>query len=49
LPGYGSVRILNPLLREIDAVHNDRRRRVLDSKTPNQVMAECLEAPHKLI
>ena len=43
-----SHRDLEQLLRGFNAAYNDRRQRVLDGKTPNQVVAECLKARHRL-
>src|SRR4051812_3675470 len=39
---------LEQLLRGFNAAYNDRRQRVLDSKTPNQVVAERLKARRRL-
>src|SRR4028118_771996 len=39
---------LERLLRGFDAAHNARRQRVLDGKTPDQVVAERLKARRKL-
>src|SRR3954462_8730092 len=39
---------LEQLLRGFNAAYNDRRQRVLDSKTPNQVVAERLKARRSL-
>ena len=43
-----SHRNLEQLLRGFNAAYNDRRQRVLDGKTPNQITAERLKARHKL-
>ena len=43
-----SHRDLEQLLRGFNAAYNDRRQRVLDGKTPNQVTAERLKARRKL-
>src|SRR5436305_14979429 len=43
-----SHRDLEQLLRGFNAAYNARRQRVLDSKTPNQVVAERLQAGRKL-
>ncbi len=39
---------LEQLLRSFNAAYNARRQRVLDGKTPDQVVAERLEARRKL-
>ena len=39
-----SHRALEQLLRGFNAAYNSRRQRVLDAKTPNQVVAERLQA-----
>jgi hypothetical protein len=39
---------LEQLLRGFNAAYNNRRQRVLDGKTPNQVTAERLKARRKL-
>jgi transposase InsO family protein len=39
---------LEQLLRGFNAAYNARRQRVLDGKTPNQVVAERLQARHQL-
>ena len=39
---------LEQLLRGFNAAHNARRQRVLDGKTPNQIVAERLKAKRKL-
>ncbi len=44
-----SHRDLEQLLRGFNAAYNDRRQRVLDGKTPNQVVAERLKARRKLV
>ena len=44
-----SRRDLEQLLRGFNAAYNDRRQRVLDGKTPNQVVAERLKARRKLV
>jgi hypothetical protein len=44
-----SHRDLERLLRGFDAAYNARRQRVLDGKTPDQVVAERLEARRKLL
>ena len=41
-------RDLEQLLRGFNAAYNDRRQRVLDGKTPNQVVAERLKARRRL-
>ena len=41
-------RALEQLLRGFNAAYNDRRQRVLDGKTPDQVIAERLKAEPKL-
>ena len=43
-----SHRDLEQLLRGFNAAYNDRRQRVLDGKTPNQVTAERLKARRRL-
>jgi hypothetical protein len=43
-----SHRDLEPLLRGFNAACNARRQRVLEGKTPNQVVAERLKARRKL-
>jgi transposase InsO family protein len=43
-----SHRDLEQLLRGFNAAYNARRQRVLDGKTPNQVVAERLKARRKL-
>jgi hypothetical protein len=43
-----SHRDLEQLLRGFNAAYNTRRQRVLDGKTPNQVVAERLKAKRKL-
>ena len=43
-----SHRALEQLLRGFNAAYNDRRQRMLDGKTPNQVTAERLKAEPKL-
>jgi transposase InsO family protein len=43
-----SHRDLEPLLRGFNAAYNARRQRVLDGKTPNQVVAERLQARRQL-
>ena len=43
-----SHRDLERLLRGFDAAYNARRQRVLDGKTPDQVVAERLTARRKL-
>ena len=43
-----SHRDLEQLLRGFNAAYNDRRQRVLDGKTPNQITAERLKARRKL-
>src|ERR671927_616829 len=43
-----SHRGLEQLLRGFNAAYNARRQRVLDGKTPDQVVAERLKARHKL-
>jgi hypothetical protein len=43
-----SHRDLEQLLRGFNAAYNARRQRVLDGKTPNQVVAERLKAKRKL-
>ncbi len=40
---------LEQLLRGFNAAYNDRRQRVLDGKTPNQVVAERLKVRRRLI
>lgn len=47
MPIY-SHRDLEQLLRGFNAAYNDWRQRVLDGKTPNQVVAECLKARRRL-
>jgi transposase InsO family protein len=42
-------RDLEQLLRGFNAAYNTRRQRVLDGKTPNQVVAERLKARRKLV
>ena len=42
-------RDLEQLLRGFNAAYNDRRQRVLNGKTPNQVVAERLKARRKLV
>ena len=44
-----SHRDLKQLQRGFNAAYNDRRQRVLDGKTPNQVTAERLEARGRLV
>jgi hypothetical protein len=44
-----SHRDLEPLLRGFNAAYNARRQRVLDGKTPNQVVAERLQARRPLV
>jgi len=44
-----SHRDLEQLLRGFNAAYNTRRQRVLDGKTPDQVVAERLEAQPKLV
>ena len=44
-----SHRDLEQLLRGFNAAYNDRRQRVLDGKTPNQVTAERLKVRRKLV
>jgi len=39
---------LEQLLRDFNAAYNDRRQRVLDGQTPNQVIAERLKARRRL-
>jgi hypothetical protein len=39
---------LEQLLRRFNAAYNGRRQRVLDGKTPNQVVAEHLKKPRKI-
>jgi len=43
-----SHRDLEQLLRGFNAAYNDRRQRVLNGKTPNQLTAERLKARRKL-
>jgi hypothetical protein len=43
-----SHRQLEQLLRGSNAAYNDRRQRVLDGKTPNQVTAESFKALRRL-
>src|SRR5438270_14017483 len=43
-----SHRDLEPLLRGLNAAYDARRQRVLDGKTPNQVVAERLQAGRTL-
>src|SRR5438270_7935878 len=43
-----SHRDLEPLLRGFNAAYNARRQRVLDGKTPDQVVAERLKVKRKL-
>ena len=43
-----SHRALEQLLRGFNTAYNDRRQRVLDGKTPNQVTAERFKAEPKL-
>ena len=44
-----SHRDLEQLLRGFNAAYNDRRQRVLDGRTPNQVVAEHLKARRRLV
>ncbi len=44
-----SHRALEQLLRGFNQAYNARRQRVLDGKTPNQVVAEHLKAKPKLV
>ena len=43
-----SHRALEQLLRGFNAAYNDRRQRMLDGRTPNQVTAERLKVEPKL-
>jgi hypothetical protein len=43
-----SHRDLEQLLRGFNAAYNARRQRVLDGKTPNQIVAERLQARRQL-
>jgi transposase InsO family protein len=43
-----SHRALEQLLRGFNAAYNGRRQRVLDGRTPNQVVAQCLKAKPEL-
>lgn len=45
---FYSHRQFEQLLRGFNAAFNDRRQRVLDGKTPNQVTAERLKARRRL-